>query len=271
MQQQVACVQMTSGTDVAANLSAAKLLIQQAVDQGAGLILLPENFALMGQDVMDKIKHRETFQQGPIQDFLKELAYIHRVWIVGGTIPIATKDQQKIRAACLVYNDQGKCVARYDKMHLFDVKVNEESHHESKTIEHGEDTAVLETPFGKLGLAICYDVRFPEMFRSMHNKGVEIIALPSAFTYATGAAHWEILVRARAIENLSYVIAAAQTGTHENGRKTYGHSMIVNPWGEVKAFLSQGTGVIVAEIRLDYLRQVRKEFPALSHRRIDVV
>lgn len=270
MQSHIGCIQMTSGTDVTENLLAAKELIQQAVDQGAGLIVLPENFALMGKNPFDKVKHREVFNQGVIQDFLQEESVRHKIWIVGGTLPLATSHPDQVRAACLVFNDAGKCVARYDKIHLFDVKINqgEEIHQESKTIEPGEKTSVIETPFGKLGLAICYDVRFPEMFRAMQAEGVEIIALPSAFTFTTGAAHWEILVRARAIENLSYVIAAAQTGTHANGRKTYGHSMIVNPWGDIKASLPQGTGAIIAEIHLDYLRQVREEFPVLSHRKM---
>lgn len=268
--QHVSCIQMTSGEDVKENLLTAKELIRQAYDQGARLIVLPENFALMAKDPQAKLKHQEKLNHGPIQEFLMEQCTQHKIWIVGGTIPLATENKNKVSAACLVYNDEGKCIAQYNKIHLFDVKITEsqEVHNESQTIQPGENIVVVTTPFGKLGLAICYDVRFPEMFRMMQAEGVELIALPSAFTFTTGAAHWEILIRARAIENLCYVLAAAQTGTHQNGRKTYGHSMIVNPWGEAKAALPQNIGAIVAEINLDYLHQVRKDFPALSHRKL---
>ncbi len=265
----VACIQMTSGESIKENLLTAKEFIHQAHEQGAGLVVLPENFALMAKDPLDKLKQKEEMNRGPIQDFLKEQAIQYKMWIVGGTLPLATTNPKKVSAACLVYNDEGHCVAHYDKIHLFDVKITEsqEVHNESNTIQPGDKIVVLQTPFGKLGLSVCYDVRFPEMFRLMHSQGVEIIALPSAFTFTTGAAHWEILTRARAIENLSYVLAAAQTGTHANGRKTYGNSMIINPWGEIKASLANGTGAITAEVHLDYLEQVRKDFPALSHRK----
>lgn len=267
---QVACIQMTSSEDIKENLLTAKELINQAHEQGAGLVVLPENFALMAKDPFEKLKHKEKINNGPIQDFLKEQSIQHKIWIVGGTIPLATQDENKVTAACLVYNDEGKELAHYDKIHLFDVKITEsqEVHNESKTILPGDKIVVLQTPFGKLGVGVCYDVRFPEMFRLMQSQGVELIALPSAFTFTTGSAHWEILLRARAIENLSYVLAAAQTGTHQNGRKTYGHSMIINPWGEIKASLPQKIGSIVADINLDYLHQVRKDFPALSHRKL---
>lgn len=270
MQQKVAGIQMTSGHEVKENLLIAKGLIQQAVDEGVGLIVLPEMFAIMGLDQLDKVKYREPLDRGPIQDFLHEQAAKHKVWLVGGTMPISTEDNSKVRATCLVINEEGKRVARYDKIHLFDVTLNgkTESYSESTTTEPGELIAVIQTPIGKLGLAVCYDLRFPEMFRLMHDQGVEVVALPSAFTYTTGAAHWEILVRARAIENLVYIVAAGQSGTHPSGRKTFGHSMIVNPWGEIKASLPQGAGVVSAEVHLDYLHQLRNEFPALTHRRV---
>jgi predicted amidohydrolase len=270
MQQRIAGIQMTSGHDIQENLAIARELIKQAVDEDASLVVLPEMFAIMGLDQLDKIKYKEKIDQGPIQDFLQEQAAKYKIWLVGGTLPIATEDENKVRATCLVYDDQGNRVARYDKIHLFDVSLNgkQEVYSESTTTEPGDNIVVIQTPFGKLGLAVCYDLRFPEMFRLMHQQGVEIIALPSAFTYTTGAAHWEILVRARAIENLVYVIAACQTGAHNNGRKTFGHSMIVNPWGEIKAILKHGTGVVIAEIHIDYLTQVRKEFPVLMHRRV---
>lgn len=265
----VACVQMNSSHDVKQNLLSAKKWIQQAAEQGAQLIVLPEMFAIMGLDQIDKVQHRETITHGPIQDFLHQQAKQHGVWLVGGTIPIASPDHDKVFASSLVFDDQGDNVARYDKMHLFDVMLSatQEIHAESKTTVPGKDIVVISTPFGKLGLGVCYDVRFPEMFRFMHHQGVEIIALPAAFTYTTGSLHWDVLVRARAIENLSYVLAACQTGTHPSGRRTYGHSMIVNPWGEVQSCLPEGEGVIVTEINLEFLHQIREEFPALSHRK----
>lgn len=271
MKHRIACVQMTSTDKVAENLTAAKNLIKQAVAEKAHLVVLPEMFALMTTDQAEKIKIREEFGKGPIQQFLSAQAAENKIWIVGGTIPIAIpNNKNKSRATCLVFDDQGKCVTRYDKMHLFDVSLQsgKEVYSESNTIEAGDQVVVLKTPFGKLGLAVCYDVRFPELFRQMLAKEVEIIILPTAFTYITGAAHWDVLVRARAIENLSYVAAACQTGTHPGGRKTFGHSMIVNPWGEVQASLPDKTGVITAEIDLHYLQQIRKDFPALSHRKI---
>lgn len=271
MGKRIASIQMTSTHDVAQNLEMAKSLIEQAVSDEAQLVVLPEMFALMGMDQTDKIKHREDEGHGLIQDFLHEQAVRHGVWIIGGTIPISIPgNEEKARAACLVIDEKGQQVARYDKVHLFDVHLrsSQEAYSESKTIEPGDKVVVISTPFGRLGLAVCYDVRFPELFRRMLAQDVEIIALPTAFTYTTGAAHWDILVRARAIENLAYVVTSCQTGTHPNGRRTFGHSMIVNPWGEIKASLSQETGVIVAEINLDYVQQVRKDFPVLSHRKL---
>lgn len=270
MEHRVAGIQMTSGHEMSENLKTAANLIEKAVDEGAKLVVLPEMFAMMGLDQLDKVKYRENIGDGPIQTFLQQAALKHKLWIVGGTIPIATHDENKVKASCLVFDDQGKQVARYDKIHLFDVEINQkkESYRESMTTEPGDKIVVVPTPFGKLGLAVCYDLRFPEMFRRMHQEGVEIIALPSAFTQTTGAAHWEILVRARAIENLVYIVAAAQSGMHSNTRKTYGHSMIVNPWGEIKSSLAHGQGVVIAEIQLKYLHQLRNEFPALVHRRI---
>ncbi len=272
MSQSVACIQMTSGSDIAANLRVAGQYIQEAASHGAILIELPEMFALMGMDQMDKVKQAEVFGQGPIQDFLATQATKYGVWIVGGTIPLTLPGQnQKVRAACLVFDDQGQCVTRYDKIHLFDVLVKagqEERYAESNTIAPGSEVIVIPTPVGRLGLAVCYDVRFPELFREMHKQDVELIALPSAFTYPTGVAHWDVLVRARAIENLAYVLAACQTGVHSNQRRTYGHSMLVNPWGEVVASLGEQPGVLIGDVDLAYLHQLRQEFPALTHRRV---
>ena len=195
----------------------------------------------------------------------------HGIWIVGGTVPIDASVTGKVYSACLLYNDSGEVVARYDKIHLFDVMLedNEESYNESETIESGDDVVVVDTPFGKIGLAVCYDLRFPELFRAMADVGMEICVLPSAFTNLTGRAHWESLIRARAIENLCYVIAPDQGGYHINGRETHGDSMIVDPWGVVLNRLPQGTGVVVTDIDLDKLRKTRTNFPALEHRRLD--
>ncbi len=218
----------------------------------------------------DKLKVSEEAGKGQIQEFLAGVAERHGIWVVGGTIPIKTNDDARIRAACLVYNDKGEQVGRYDKIHLFDVMLEEsgETYNESETIEHGDKIEVLDTPFGRLGIAVCYDLRFPEMFRSMADKQVDIIAVPSAFTAITGKAHWETLVRARAIENLAYVIAAAQGGYHVSGRETYGNSMIVDPWGVVLDSLPRGTGMVSAEIDLQKIHDTRRSFPVLRHRRM---
>lgn len=263
MKHRVAAIQMTSGQDVEANLLAAAKLINAAAAQGAKLIVLPEMFAVMGLDQMAKVKTREPFGKGPIQDFLQQQAQQHRIWLVGGTIPIAAAETtEKVNAACLVYDDHGKLVGRYDKIHMFDVLIGEqEIHSESKTTLCGKKITVLDSPFGKLGLAVCYDLRFPELFRTMHDQQVEIILLPAAFTYTTGVAHWEILVRARAIENQVFLIAAGQTGTHENGRKTFGNSMIVDPWGTPLALAQAGPGVVIADIDLEYMQNLRRNFP----------
>lgn len=271
MQSRVASIQMTSTHDLQENLASAKVLIEQAVADGAQLLVLPEMFAIMGMDPVEKIKYREEIGRGPIQDFLQEQALRHSVWLVGGTISVkAPKDEARARAACIVFNDKGEAVARYDKVHLFDatLRASEEAYMESKFTEPGDQVVVVPTPFGRLGLAVCYDVRFPELFRRMHAQHVEIIAIPAAFTYTTGAAHWDILVKARAIENMAYVIAACQTGNHPNGRRTFGHSMVVNPWGEVKASLAQEVGTVVADINLDYMHQLRQDFPVLLHRKL---
>lgn len=263
-------IQMASGPNVGANLIEAGKLINRAVEQGGKLIVLPENFAQMSASEADKLKIMEGFGSGKIQDFLSDLSARHGVWIVGGTVPIQSSVANKVRSACLVFNPQGQCAARYDKIHLFDVDIvaTKEHYKESSHIEHGTDVVVLDTPFGKLGLAICYDLRFPELFRKMLDAGAEIFAVPSAFTAITGKAHWTTLVKARAIENLSYVIAAAQGGYHISGRETHGHSMIVDPWGLVLDELPRGSGMVIANIDREKLRSTREHFPAISHRTI---
>jgi len=267
----VAAVQMASGPNVNANLIEAARLVAMAADAGAQLVVLPENFAIMGMTEFDKVQIREADGQGAIQDFLHEQAAKHGVWLVGGTIPLAAHDPDKVRSACLLIDELGRRVARYDKIHLFDVELPDtgERYVESETIEEGDQVVVADTPFGRLGMAVCYDLRFPELFRQMAAQGVELIAIPSAFTAITGAAHWETLVRARAIENLCYVIAAAQGGYHVNGRETYGHSMIVDPWGRVLDRLPNGSGFVLAELDMGNLESTRRNFPVLEHRRME--
>lgn len=269
----VAAIQMASGPNVNANLLEAERLISRAAKAGAKLVVLPENFAIMGMTEYDKVKVREVDGKGPMQNFLADVSARYGIWLVGGTVPMAARDPAKVNAACLVFNDKGQRVARYDKIHLFDVLLTESGEHynESATIESGGDVVVIDSPFGRLGLAICYDLRFPELFRRMVQENVEIIVLPSAFTAITGRAHWETLVRARAIENLSYVIASAQGGYHANGRETHGDSMIVDPWGIVQDRLPRGSGVVVSDIDLHRLADIRRSFPALEHRRINCI
>ena len=266
----LAAVQMASGPNVDANLLEAERLVRDAAAGGAGLVVLPENFAFMGQRIQDLIPLAEPDGDGRLQSFLARTAAKYGVWLVGGTVPLATRSGDRVRAACLVLDERGARVARYDKIHLFDVRVPgvDERYEESAAIEPGEATRVIDSPFGRLGIAVCYDLRFPEQFRQMLDDGMEIVAIPSAFTAITGKAHWETLVRARAIENLVYVVAAAQGGYHINGRETHGHSMIVDPWGAILAEVARGTGVICARLDADYLQSVRRNFPVLAHRRL---
>lgn len=266
----VGAVQMSTGPNVNANLLEAERLIREAAQAGAGLVVLPENFALMSAHGEDVLALRESDGTGPLQAFLSRVAEQQRVWLVGGTIPMAADDAGRMRAACLVFDERGRRVARYDKIHLFDVCVpgGEERYQESETIEPGAQVAVLDSPFGRLGVAVCYDLRFPELFRAMLDRGMELLALPAAFTAITGKAHWEILVRARAIENLAFVVAAAQCGFHLNGRETYGHSMVVDPWGTVLAQLPRGAGAVCAALDRERQQSVRRNFPTIDHRRL---
>lgn len=270
----IAAIQMASGPNVNANLLEAARLIAQAAKAGAGLVVLPENFAIMGMSEQDKVKVREPqgpiSGQTPIQTFLAQQAAKHKIWLAGGTVPLVAESENKIRAACLLYDERGKQVARYDKIHLFDVSLEEsgERYTESDTIEGGKDVVVVDSPFGRIGLGICYDLRFPEQFRAMLDKGMELLLLPSAFTAITGKAHWDVLVRARAIENLCYVVAADQGGYHLNGRETHGDSMIVDPWGRVMDRLVRGSGMVIADIDRDKLNSIRRNLPAISHRRL---
>jgi nitrilase len=265
-----AAVQMASGPNVSANLLEVERLAEEAAGSGAGLLVLPENFAFMGLAERDILAIGEADGAGPLQDFLAQLARRLGIWLVGGTVPIRVPAADKVRAACLVHDDRGRCVARYDKIHLFDVHLVETDEHyrESETIEPGDRVCVVDSPFGRLGLAVCYDLRFPELFRAMQDQGVELIALPAAFTALTGRAHWATLVRARAVENLSYVVAAAQGGFHVSGRETYGHSQVVDPWGNTLAQLPRGTGVVSAVLDPELQAATRRNFPCLEHRRL---
>lgn len=260
----VAAIQMASGPNVSANLAEAEQLIEQAVDAGACLVALPEFFCIMGMKDADVVKVREAEGSGPIQSFLSRMAKKHRIWLVGGSVPLEAGTPNKVRNSCLVYDDRGKQVARYDKIHLFGLNLGNEQYQEANLIESGDKVVVINSPFGRIGLSICYDLRFPELFRAMPD--VDIIMVPSAFTATTGRAHFETLIRARAIENLAYVVAPAQGGYHLSGRETHGDSMIVDPWGVVLDRLSRGSGVAVANINPAYQASLRKSLPALKHR-----
>lgn len=268
----VAAIQMVSGASVSENLAQARALLAEAAKAGATLAVLPENFALMPRLEADRAAMVETDGAGAMQDFLAAQARELKLFVVGGTVPLKANAGDKIRSACLVYAPSGERVARYDKMHLFDVTLaNGEEYRESRTFEPGATPATVDTPFGRLGLAICYDVRFPELFRRLLSQGAELFALPSAFTQTTGEAHWDVLVRARAIENFAYVIAAGQGGVHANGRRTFGDSMIVDPWGAVLARHAHGPGVVVADIDRARQQALRAQLPALAHRRTDLL
>ena len=254
----IAAIQMVSAPEVAPNLAAAGRLVAEAAAGGARLAALPENFYIIGRDERDKVRAREPEGRGPIQDFLSELSRKHRLWILAGTVPISCQDDTRIRSACLLYDDQGRRVARYDKMHLFRFRQGSENYDESRTLEPGTQPVAVESPFGRLGLSVCYDVRFPELYRGLGD--VDVIFVPSAFTVPTGEAHWETLLRARAIENQAYVVAPAQGGTHGSGRRTYGHTMIVDPWGQVLGVRAEGEGIVYADIDLEHSRQLRRRF-----------
>jgi predicted amidohydrolase len=264
----VAAIQMTSGPEVSANLEQARPLLEEAAARGAQLAALPENFSFMGLRDADKRTVAERDGAGPVQDFLAATAQRLRLWIVGGTVPLASGADGRVAAACLVYDADGGRVARYDKIHLFDVDIpgRAESYRESANVAPGTSAAVVDTAVGRLGLSVCYDVRFPELYRHLSAAGAQILTVPSAFTSPTGRAHWETLLRARAIENLCYVVAPAQSGFHPSGRETYGDSMIVDYWGRVLQRVPRGRGCALAEIDLAAQSSVRESFPALAHR-----
>ena len=266
----VAAIQMTSSHMVTENLASAEALLREAKDAGALIACLPENFSFIGLKDADKLQVAEPDGAGPVQAFLSETARKLGMWILGGTIVIRTNDAKRVANSSLLIDAKGKRVARYDKIHLFDVTIpgRDEQYRESNHVLPGRDPVIADTPVGKLGLSVCYDMRFPELYRELVLRGAEWLAMPAAFTVPTGRAHWETLLRARAIENLCYVVAPAQSGLHTSGRETYGDSLIVDYWGQVLSRLARGTGVITADIDLASQAESRARFPALDNRQL---
>ena len=262
----VAAIQMVSTPDVFENIDTARALVAEAATRGATFVTLPEYWPIMGRKDTDKVDHAEQAGAGPIQDFMAQAAHEHGIWLVGGTLPLVSMDAAKVFNTTLVYSPDGRSVGHYDKIHLFGFQQGAESYDEARTIVPGTSVGSFDAPFGRVGLSICYDLRFPELYRAMGECA--LIVVPAAFTYVTGLAHWEVLLRARAIENQCYVLAAAQGGMHRNGRRTFGHSMLVDPWGEVKAVLAEGEGVIEGAIDTGFLAGVRESLPALKHRKL---
>ena len=265
----VAGIQMASSPSVSANLIEAERLIKLAAEEGAKIVVLPEYFCIMGIHDTDKVRVREKEGDGAIQHFLSKMAKKHKILLIGGTVPLVSSVSNKVRNSCLVYNEKGKQIARYDKIHLFGLDLATEHYHEENTIEPGDEVIVVETPYGKIGLSTCYDLRFPELYRAMGE--VDMIVVPSAFTETTGKAHWETLIRARAIENLCYVIAPAQGGYHLSGRETHGNSMIVDPWGVILDRLPRCSGIVMAGVNTLYEASLRKSLPALKHKTIRAI
>ena len=260
----IAALQMVSGPRVGENLLAAGRLIESAVAQGAQLVAIPEYFPIIGAADADRVRAREDFGDGPIQEWLAEMAQRHGIWIFAGSIPLTASVADKMRNSSLVFNPQGVCVKRYDKIHLFGFKKGDESYDEAAFIEAGNELAAVDTPFGRVALSICYDLRFPELFRAL--APVDLILMPAAFTDTTGRAHWEILLRARAIENQCYLLAVGQGGKHENGRMTHGNSMIIDPWGDILDRKMKGPGVVIADLDHARIAEIRESLPALAHR-----
>ena len=264
----VAALQMVSGPEVADNLAEAERLIAQAAEGGAGMALLPEYFCLLGRRDDDKLRVAEVPGEGPIQRCLASAARRHGLWIVGGTLPLRAPQPDRVFNACCVYAPDGTLAARYDKIHLFSFDNGRERYDEGRVLQAGSEPVALQAGPLRVGLSICYDLRFPELYRALMHPPCDLLAVPSAFTHTTGQAHWELLLRARAVENQCYVVAPAQGGLHPNGRRTWGHSMIVDPWGRVLDCLPEGPGVVMAEVDPARIAEVRTQLPALSHRRV---
>ncbi|MEP7058301.1 MAG: carbon-nitrogen hydrolase family protein [Caldimonas sp.] len=263
----IAALQMVSGPSVERNLDSARRLIDEAAAAGAGIVALPEYFCFMGRADRDKIAIAEAPGEGPVQRALADAARAHRVWVIGGTLPLQSREPERVLNANCVYAPDGSLAARYDKMHLFRYDNGRERYDEGRVLRAGTETVAFDAGGVRVGLSVCYDLRFPELYRALMHPACDLLSVPSAFTYTTGAAHWELLLRARAVENQCYVLAPAQGGVHENGRRTYGHSMVVDPWGEVVGVLPEGEGVVIAELDHERIAAVRRQLPALEHRR----
>lgn len=266
----VAVIQMVSGNNLENNLEEASDLIHQAASQHAEFVLLPEYFPIISDNEHDKVKLCEPFGNGPLQEFLSSQSRAHHIWLMGGTIPLQSEDLDRVYNSCLLFNPNGDITARYEKTHLFDVNVNDrenEYYNESNTIKAGDKVVTVTTPFAQIGMSICYDLRFPELYRKMLEEKINLITVPSAFTFSTGKRHWETLLKARAVENLCFVMAANQGGKNTKRRTTWGHSMIINPWGDILACIEDDRGIAIAD--LDFMEQakLRKSFPALNHRK----
>ena len=261
---QVAALQMVSTPDVTRNLAEARRLIAEAAGEGAQLVLLPEYFCFMGHRDTDKLALAEPYRDGPIQQFLADAARRHGIWVIGGTLPLKAPEPDRVLNTTLVFDPSGNEAARYDKIHLFNFEKGDESFDEARTIRAGDTVVAFDAPFGRVGLSVCYDLRFPELYRRMGDCA--LIVVPSAFTYTTGRAHWEMLLRARAVENQCYVLAAAQGGKHENGRRTWGHSMLIDPWGEIVAVRDEGASVVLGTLDPQRIADVRQSLPAWRHR-----
>lgn len=264
----VAAVQMISTPRVADNLAVAGRLVAEAAAQGARLVALPEYFPIMGMNETDKVGVRELDGDGPIQSFLAETAARHGIWLIGGSIPLAAADPAKVLNSTVVYDPQGGRVARYDKIHLFAFDNGRERYDEGRTLLAGSEPVAFDAGGVRVGMSVCYDLRFPELYRALMHPPCDLIVVPSAFTHTTGQAHWELLLRARAIENQCYVLAPAQGGLHENGRRTWGHSLLADPWGRLVDCLAEGPGVVIGELDRQRLADVRQQLPALAHRRL---
>jgi nitrilase len=262
----VAAIQMVSTPEIGENIETARRLIAEAVQQGAKLVLLPEYWPSIGKNDREKLVQAEEPGSGPIQDFMSATAKAHGIWLIGGTLSLVAPVENKVLNTTLVYDPQGKAISRYDKIHLFSFASGKEAYDESKYICGGDDVVSFEAPFGRVGLTVCYDLRFPELFRAFGECA--LIVVPAAFTYTTGKVHWEILLKARAIENQCYILAAAQGGRHQTGRRTWGQTVLIDPWGEIKAELMEGEGVVLGEIEQDVLNTVREKLPALKHKRL---
>ena len=264
----VAAVQMVSTPDPVENRQTAARLVREAAAAGAQVVVLPEYWAILGRKETDKLDLAEPFGDGPLQGFMSAIAKECGIWLLGGTVPLVSDDPGRVLNTLLAYGPTGELAGRYDKIHLFGFTRDDESFDESRTIVPGNEVVVLRTPFARIGLSICYDLRFPELYRAMGD--CDLMVLPAAFTHTTGRAHWEVLLRARAIENQCFVLAAAQGGLHPNGRRTWGHSMLVDPWGEIRGQLPEGEGVVTGEVDTDRLDSVRSSLPALQHRKLSI-